>query len=189
MRAIRWPATHVSKVCGSSISVPIFRASLAMASRRSFPSLLYFLLTRMRFHCCASNMDGPADPEVRLAALAALRTSCSSMDRKKAVFTGCKGPWMRVFGFMFSAAGWSACSFSTTSSLGARTELSACSSRYFMAAPTFPSNMSLEKILETSSDERFGLELIFFWIIRHSFHISDNFPSFHRSRRCCRAFI
>ena len=72
-------------------------------------------------------------------------------------------------------------SFEMTCSVGLWIEFK--ESRNFRAAPTLPSNMSLEKMRVISSGARCGLLVSFFWITSPSFHSSRNFPSFHISIR------
>ena len=75
-------------------------------------------------------------------------------------------------------------SFWMTSSFGCSTQFWAFSSRNFNADLTFPSSMSLEKILDMSSSDLCFLDCCsFFCIVNECLYSSVNLPSFHSFRR------
>ena len=69
---------NASMDLGSTIVPAKFLASLAISSRRSFPSFLYLELSNTLRNCSASSYDGPPAPFVKRAALCIILSSMAS---------------------------------------------------------------------------------------------------------------
>ena len=146
-----------------------------------------WLLQMIRFHCFASRREGPPDPCVCVAALRIV--SCVMLSKCACDTCSWRGPWIKLFEEIPAASGCRFRSLLTTSGVDLWTELEALSSRNFNAAPTFPSNISLEKILVMSSGDRCSFETSFLCMIWPAFRSSRNFPSFHSWMHCSRCLV